>query len=102
MSETRIIRYRTTPETADDNARLIAAVFAELAERDVRGLRYTAFRLDDGVSFVHVATLEGADNPLASLSSFAAFQAGIVERCVEGPLPAVATVVGSYGDGPPR
>ena len=97
MSGTRVVRYRTTPECADDNARLIGDVFAELAERGTTGIRYTALRLDDGVSFLHVAVLDGDDNPLLSSPAFAAFQSGLGERLEEGPFPTTATVVGSHG-----
>ncbi len=38
-------------------------------------------------------------NPLDRSPAFAAFQEGIAERCVEGPEPIRATVVGSYGIG---
>ena len=99
MIETRVIRYRTTSECTDENARLIEAVFAELAEREVPGLRYEVLRLDDGVTFVHVATLDGERNPLEASPAFAAFQSGIGARLEEGPYPAVATVVGSHGVG---
>ncbi len=97
MTTTRVIRYRTKPEYAEDNARMIAAVFDELTERDVPGIRYTAWRLDDGVSFLHVAVLDGDDNPLESSPAFARFQADIGDRLADGPFPATATVVGSYG-----
>jgi len=97
MNETRVIRYRTKPECADDNARLIAAVFDELAERAVAGIRYTALRLDDGVTFLHVAVLDGDHNPLESSPAFAAFQSDIGARLDEGPFPTTATVVGSHG-----
>src|ERR1700722_19185513 len=98
MSTTKVIRYRTKPEHADENERLIRAVFAELAEQDVgSGLHYAAFRLDDGVSFVHVAVLDGEETPLTSSPAFAAFQSGIGGRCAEGPAPADASMVGSYG-----
>jgi hypothetical protein len=53
MPVTKVIRYRTKPEHADENERLIRAVFA-------------------------------------------AFQAGIAERCAEGPVPADATQLGSF------
>jgi hypothetical protein len=62
------------------NERLIRAVFAELAERQPTGFRYIATRLEDGVSFVHVATVEG-ENPLATSAAFAEFVGGIGERC---------------------
>ena len=66
MSVTKVVRYRTKPEHADENARLIEGVFAELAEQEPDGLHYAAFRLDDGVSFLHVAVLDGEVNPLTS------------------------------------
>ena len=96
MTTTKVIRYRTKPEQADENERLIRAVFAELAKEDPDGLHYATFRLDDGVSFVHVAILDGDENPLVSLPAFAAFQAGIGERCAEGPIPADATAIGNF------
>ena len=39
MSVTKVVRYRTKPEHADENARLIEGVFAELAELEPDGLR---------------------------------------------------------------
>jgi hypothetical protein len=97
MTVTKLIRYTTKPERADENEDLIRAVFAELAAQRPSGIRYAALRLDDGVSFVHLVTLEGDQNPLSALSAFAAFQSGIQDRCTEGPVPAEATLVGSYG-----
>ena len=96
MGSVRVIRYTTKPESADENERLIRAVFAELAQSKPDGLRYAAFRLADGVSFLHVAVLDGAGNPLASSAAFSEFQAGIADRCADGPAPADAAVVGSY------
>jgi hypothetical protein len=95
MTVTKVIRYRTKPEAADENERLIREVFAELALKNPEGLRYAAFRLDDGVSFVHVAVHDD-ENPLNASAAFAEFQSGIKDRCVEGPIPADATVIGSY------
>ena len=97
MPTTRVIRYRTKPEHADENERLVRNVFAELAERRPEGLQYATFRLDDGVSFVHVAVTDGEENPLMSSPAFAAFQSAIGERCAEGPIPATATVIGNFG-----
>jgi hypothetical protein len=96
MGVSKIIRYTTKPECADENERLIRAVFAELAEQDPDGLRYAAFRLEDKVSFVHVALVEGASNPLASSAAFAEFQRGIKDRCAEGPVAADADIIGSF------
>ena len=96
MTRTVIVRYRTRPEAADENQRRIEAVFDELAELAPTGLRYTTYRLGDGVTFVHVADFAGADNPLATLPAFAEFQRELEQRCVEQPDPTEASVVGSY------
>ena len=96
MTVAKVIRYKTKPESADENERLIRDVFAELAKENPEGLRYAAFRLADGVSFLHVALLDGDDNPLSASAAFGQFQSGIKDRCAEGPVPADATVVGSY------
>jgi hypothetical protein len=92
-----VVRYTTRPEAADENEKLIRAVFAQLAEQAPPGLSYAAIRLDDGVSFVHVAITDGEDNPLAALPAFGAFASTIGERSPDGPAPVTGTVVGSYG-----
>lgn len=96
--KTTVVRYQVKPERGDDNQRLVEDVFAELAERHPAGLRYATFRLNDGVTFVHVATEEADDapNPLGSIQAFAEFQAEIADRCDVQPLVRGATVVGSY------
>jgi len=96
MGRTLIVRYRTHPEAADENARLIANVFASLAELAPDGFDYSSYRLADGVSFVHVASLDGDDNPLAGLPAFAEFQRDLPARCAEPPVASEAAVVGAY------
>jgi hypothetical protein len=96
MSVTKVIRYTTKPECAEENERLVAAVFAELAMKKPDGLHYATFRLDDGVSFLHVAVVDGDENPLTTSAAFAEFQADIKDRLAEGPIQADATAVGSY------
>ncbi len=97
MSQNVIVRYRTTPEGAEENARLVEGVYAALADLAPEGFRYTTYRLDDGTTFVHVAEQEADDNPLASLPAFAEFQRELGGRVAEPPVASGATVVGSYG-----
>ena len=97
MSHATVVRYTTHPGAADENEKLIKAVFAQLAEQQPDGLRYAAIRLDDGVSFVHVALLEDDHNPLTALPAFGEFLSAISERCATGPAAVNGTVVGSYG-----
>ena len=93
-----VVRYRTKPEAAEENQRLVERVFSELNAEEPGGLRYATFRLADGVTFVHVASIEAEDgvHPLSQSAAFAAFQQGIGERCDEPPMPQDATLVGSY------
>lgn len=96
MSSATVVRYTTRPDTADDNEQLIRAVFAQLEEEAPNGLRYAAVRLDDGVSFVHIALLDGDDNPLLALPAFKAFTSAIASRCVDGPTASQGAVIGDY------
>jgi hypothetical protein len=93
-----VVRYKVKPDRADENQRLIEGVYAELAESAPKGFRYATFRLDDGVSFVHVASLDAdADNPLPATRAFAEFTRDIGERCDEPPVARDARLVGSFG-----
>ena len=95
--KTVMVRYKTSPGQAAANEALVHAVFDELRARTPAGLRYATYRLADGVSFVHLATLDGPDgNPLTTLPSFQAFQLGIKDRCVEPPVVTELTAVDSY------
>jgi hypothetical protein len=97
MDKIVVVRYRTRPEAAEENARLVADVYSALAEVGPADFRYTTYRLADGVTFVHVAHLSGPVNPLETLPAFAEFQRDMPQRCAEPPAPSEATVVGTYG-----
>ena len=97
-SHVTMVRYTTRAEAADENEKLIRAVFAQLTEQRPDGLRYLAIRLDDGVGFLHVAVFDDDHNPLTGLPAFTEFTSAIGERCTDGPTPANGTVIGSYAD----
>jgi hypothetical protein len=92
----RIIHYRTRPEAAEENRRLVEQVFAELRAERPDGLRYATFRLADGVSFVHLVDNEGDDDPLGASAAFAAFRKDIGDRVVAPPEAGEVTLLGSY------
>jgi len=95
MIDAVVVRYRTKLEAADENQRLIEAVFASLAETQPVGLRYTAYRLEDGVTFVHVASGAGRA-ALGEVPAFQEFQRDIAARVETGPDAVPAEVVGTY------
>jgi hypothetical protein len=93
-----VVRYQVKRERADENQRLIEAVFADLEGREPKGFTYKVFRLEDGVSFIHVVIEHGIDHPdsLQAVPAFQAFVADIADRCEIPPVATGATVVGSY------
>jgi hypothetical protein len=96
--KTIMVRYKTLDADAGANETLVRAVFDELRSRAPAGLRYAAYRLPDGVTFVHMATLESRDeNPLTRLPSFKAFQSQLAARCVEPPVVTELSAIDSYG-----
>jgi hypothetical protein len=93
-----IVRYRVKPGRAEENAELVRAVYAELAERQPPGFRYATFVLADGLTFVHVAiTEDGHSAPLPQLAAFQRFREGLADRCDEPPQATqMATRIASY------
>ena len=92
-----MVRYRVRPDRADENVRLVQAVYAQLAEERPAGLHYATFRLPDGVTFMHVVV--ETDQPgriLGEIGAFKAFSADIESRCDEPPVATELTLVGSY------
>jgi hypothetical protein len=84
-------------DSAEENQRLVEQVYAELEAEQPAGLRYMTLRLADGVTFVHIAFRDPADNPLTRTRAFQEFQADLGQRITAPPLSSEATVVGAYG-----
>lgn len=95
---TTVVRYKVHPQHAEENAALIAEVFAALERRRPAGLGYQAMRGKDGVTFTHVAAVDPAlpGHPLTSLPEFRAFVAGIRDRCAEQPEQLESAVLDRY------
>ncbi|MDX6375048.1 MAG: hypothetical protein QOD98_4036 [Nocardioidaceae bacterium] len=94
-----VVRYQTKPERAEENQALIEKVFEDLEQRQPDGFTYKVFRLEDGVSFVHVV-IEHDDvadpDSLSDVPAFQAFTADIADRCEVQPVASRARVVGGY------
>ena len=93
-----MVKYKVKPDRAAENERYIKAVFAQLERDRPAGLRYASFKLDDGLGFVHIASIETSDgsNPLTALEPFKAFVAQIQDRCDEPPVTTTLNEIGSY------
>ena len=94
-----LTRYRIEPELLDEHQRLIEAVFAELGATDVDGFTLKVFRLDDGLTYVHVLiSHDDVEDPadLQEMPSYRAFAAAWPKRCSEPPAIHGATVIGGW------
>jgi hypothetical protein len=93
-----VVRYQAKPDRVAENVALIEAVFADLEARNAKGFTYQVFRLEDGVSFVHVVTEHDVDDAdsLQEVPAFRAFVADVASRCDVPPQASEATTVGSW------
>jgi hypothetical protein len=93
-----MVRYKVKPDRATENEELVRAVYDELQRTDPPGFRYATFQLEDGVSFVHVASIEAEDgrSPLSDVKAFKRFQENIGERCDEAPVATELREIGSF------
>jgi hypothetical protein len=94
----KMIRYTVKADRAAENETLVAAVFEQLNRERPAGLCYATFKLDDGVSFIHIVSYETEDgsNALNDLAAFKAFRAGNRDRCETQPVTVDLKEIGSY------
>jgi hypothetical protein len=94
-----MVRYKVKAGRAIENEEYILRVFEQLHREKPSGLSYATFKLEDEVSFIHIVSQEAADdhNPLAELSAFKTFVAGVRDRCDEPPVAVQLIEIGSYG-----
>jgi len=93
-----MVRYRVKPDQAARNEELVQAVFEELERTGPAGVRYATFTLPDGVSFVHLVSVETEDghNPLSDVKAFNEFQENVRDRCEDDPIATELREIGSY------
>ncbi|MDX6257313.1 MAG: hypothetical protein QOJ11_3647 [Frankiales bacterium] len=101
MISSVVVTYQVKPESVEEHLRLVRAVFEELAAASKEDVAYKVFRLQDGVSFVHVSTSDTPDgaSPLPQLASFREFGRQLADRVATPPLATPADVIGSYEPG---
>jgi hypothetical protein len=97
-----MVRYTVKPGRAAENEWYVEQVFAELARTAPVGMQYAVFKLDDGVTFVHVYAHESDEGrgPLPELAAFKAFRAGLDDRCEVAPVRVTMQAMGTFGDAP--
>jgi hypothetical protein len=91
-----MVRYKVKPDRVAENEELVRAVYEELDRIQPAGFRYATFRLEDGVSFMHVSATAEGQSPLAQVGAFARFTENIADRCDEAPVVTALDEIGSF------
>ncbi len=91
------VRFRTGPERAPAVVDQIAALFAAVHAAAPTQLQYIALRDSDEPVFTLILELpDGAQNPLASIPTAAAFRCWLPSQTNEDTTPRSWTVLGRY------
>jgi len=98
-----VVSYQVKPEALDEHVRLIEGVFKQLHAERPANVEYKVVRLADGVSFVHMFSVDTPDgsNPLPEMAAFKEFGKDSGARVATTPMPTPADVIGSYHPNPP-
>jgi hypothetical protein len=95
---TVLVRYRVKADKVAENEGLVRAVYDGLREIGDPDVHYATFKLNDGRTFVHIASFPSREKQavLTELGAFKAFQRDLKDRCDEPPDNQPLTEVGSY------
>ena len=91
------VQYTVREDFAETNAANIRAVMDELRESGAEGIQYTAFRIGDGNTFVHIVVMasEAQADIVPGLAAFGRFRAALRDGAVTPPTNEAWTVVGT-------
>jgi len=93
-----LLRYKTKPQHAAENERLVRAVFDEIHRARPEGIRYSTFLLDDGLTFINIVATETSSGlaPLGQLQAYQQIQQGKYDRFDEPPQVTELHELGTY------
>jgi len=91
-----MIRCKVRPDGAEASLESFREVYEEMRSVQPKGLRYVTFQLDDKVTFVSLAELEGPE-VLRELEAFQRLRAAPGDLFDEPPVLTMLHEVGSYG-----
>ena len=93
-----MVTYKVKADRVVENEALVKAVYAQLHELAPVDVHYATFKLDDGQTFVHIASFASEEGRVAltTCDAFKAFQADIKGRCETPPAPQKLAEVGFY------
>ena len=98
MRRVFLLRYKTKPQHAAENERLVRAVFDEIHRAQPAGIRYSTFLLDDGLTFINIVVTETPSGlaPLGQLQAYRQIQQDKYDRFDEPPQVTELHELGAY------
>jgi quinol monooxygenase YgiN len=93
-----MVTYRVKPDRVQENEELVKAVYEGLRQTNDPDVHYATFKLNDGQTFVHIASFASMDKQpvLTESRAFKAFQENLKDRCEIPPDPQKLDEVDSY------
>jgi quinol monooxygenase YgiN len=91
-----MIRCKVRPDGVEAGLELLQELYEEMRSVQPKGLRYATFQLDDKVTFVSFAEMDGPE-VLQQMEAFQRLRATPDERFDEPPVLTMLHEVGSYG-----
>ena len=96
-----MVTYKVKPDRVQENEELVKAVYEGLRQINDPDVHYATFKLNDGQTFVHIASFVSMDKQpvLTESKAFKAFQENLKDRCEIPPDPQKLDEVDSYNFG---
>ena len=93
-----MVTYKVKTDKVAENESLVQAVYEELRQINNPDMHYATFKLEDGQTFVHIASFDSQEGreALSTCNAFKEFQKDIKERCEVPPNPQPLSQVGSF------
>ena len=96
-----MVTYKVKGDKVEENESLVRAVYEELHQKNNPDIHYATFKLEDGQSFVHLASFDSEEGreAFSNCNAFKEFQKDIKERCEVPPNPQKLSEIGSINFG---
>ena len=93
-----MVTYKVKSERVEENEQLVKAVYEGLRQMNDPDIHYATFKLNDGQTFVHIASFASMDKQsiLTESKAFKAFQENLKDRCEIPPNPQKLAKVDAY------
>jgi len=93
-----MVTYKVKAERVRENEDLVKAVYDELRQNNDPDIHYATFKLDDGQTFVHIASFASPEkqSKLTDSKSFQAFRENLPVRCEVPPNPQKLNEIDAY------